>query len=200
MTSPALLERYVDSVGFTLMSPLKGFQPSLLAPDVLSFIRAAQARLSDREQELERNYRLLDTYLIHIPLVTFIKDEQFRYVYVNPRCYALFANLVISHHAEWTGHTDEEIFGEERQARVRPHDTYVLQTGCPIERTETLPSVEGTPTEWRVCKFRFETETRLYVGGIAFALDASGRPVLNPPAIPALPLLPGTPASPESTP
>lgn len=138
--------------------------------DAVAFLQKYGQPLAEKEAQTERLLRMLDGFLIHAPLVAFAKDDKFRFVYVNPRCYVLFAGLTAP--AEWVGRTDADVFGTDVQATVRPNDEYVLATGDTLEVVERVPTPDGTIVAWRVWKFRFAANNKFFVGGVATPLSA----------------------------
>lgn len=92
--------------------------------------------------------RMVRALLDSVPFVTFIKDENGRYVYVNPACLKLIGQDMV-------GQTDEQIFPAAAARVNRQNDRHVLSTGDVMRSMETIVTPEGISREWSSLKFSF---------------------------------------------
>jgi formate hydrogenlyase transcriptional activator len=116
------------------------------------------------EKELRENEKRLSAILAHSPNPTFLKDLEFRYLYVNRE----FERVLHVSQQQIQGKKDDEVFPPEQAAFFQAHDLQVLQAGRPMEFEETVLHDDGPHTSI-VHKFPLLDETgKVYsIGGIA---------------------------------
>jgi diguanylate cyclase (GGDEF)-like protein/PAS domain S-box-containing protein len=103
------------------------------------------------------------------PLLAFMKDEEGRYVYVNPRMEREFG---ISSDAI-CGKADVDWLPDQTAKTVQENDRQVLATGKTIEVVETLPGHDGQLRHWLVNKFLFTRSSgERFVGGLGMDVTA----------------------------
>lgn len=151
--------------------------------------RVAEARLAQLNQTLEErvlertaelawaNEKLRDemaarrasderfaAFMEHAPVFAWIKDERFRYVYVNPRA-CRFLKLT----AEATlAQTDFNLFPRAHARRIRAQDAAVFVRGASAEVMEDLSQSFKEPRHCWVLRFPLQdAEGRRFLGGIA---------------------------------
>jgi PAS domain S-box-containing protein len=101
-------------------------------------------------------------FMDNSPSPAWIKDESFRYVYVNPIFEKLFELKLKNIH----GKTDFEIWPQEVAAEFRANDLAVLSSNKPLQAVERSPG-----RTWLSCKFSFKDNAgRRYLGGEAIDL------------------------------
>lgn len=141
-------------------------------PNSLEELRHMAQRLEHAEQQ-QRQWRMLfDLFLIHAPVVAWIKDAGYRYLFANARCYAMFPDAApsVGNSREWLGHRDDELFSAATIAAVRPSDEHVLRTGESVEVVLSVPGANGANgafDRWRAWKFRIDIGDARYIGGVA---------------------------------
>lgn len=128
-----------------------------------------QKTREELELALQLSEERFRTFMNNSPFISFIKDEDGRFVFYNRRMAARFGISL----EEWLGKNDSEIWPEEIARVMHENDVAVIASGEPGERVEETVAPDGTITAWRVHKFVWKTlrgETRL--GGIG--VDLSG--------------------------
>ncbi len=102
-------------------------------------------------------------FMENSPAFAWIKDERFRYVYVNPRACRVLKRT----QAEFVGRTDRELFPRAVASQLRAHDQTVLERGATVDVMENL---SGAGREPRYCwTLRFplrDAAGRRYVAGM----------------------------------
>ncbi len=98
------------------------------------------------------------------PAIAFVKDDQGRYLYVNPAMERLFGVSLADLH----GKADVAWMPPHLAGTVRADDPRVLETGRPIESIEDVPQADGTMQHWLLARFPFPTaDGRRCIGGLA---------------------------------
>lgn len=98
------------------------------------------------------------------PVIAFIKDDQGRYLYVNPEMERLFGVGL----ADILGRADVAWMPPHLASSTRQDDARVLETGQPIESIEDVPRADGTLQHWLLARFPFPTaDGRRCIGGLA---------------------------------
>lgn len=106
----------------------------------------------------------LKAFLDGGPVVAFIKDDQGRYVYVNPEMERLFGVAL----ADMRGRADVAWMPPHLATSTRQDDSRVLETGEPIESIEEVPQADDTRQHWLLARFPFPTaDGRRWIGGLA---------------------------------
>jgi len=104
------------------------------------------------------------------PVVSFMKDENGRYVYLNEQC----REFLQKSSYDILGKTIFDLYPSDVAAQIHAHDREVLSTGKIIELYETVPDADGIQRYWWVFKFPVKVSTgQCYIGGIA--LDVTKR-------------------------
>lgn len=103
-------------------------------------------------------------FMEHAPVFAWIKDERFRYVYMNPRArrfLKLPAELVPSQ-------SDFDLFPRFHARKVRAHDEAALQRGTSDEVMEVLTESQKEPRHCWVLRFPLkDADGRRFVAGMA---------------------------------
>ena len=123
-----------------------------------------QAEIAERqkaEEALREGEQRLHSIMDSSPSIMFIKDQQGRYLYVNPQ----FQKLGDFTLAQVIGKTDGEIFPPAQAEAFRANDARVLEAAAPIEFEEVARHADGLHTSI-VTKFPLR-DTRGYVYGLA---------------------------------
>jgi two-component system, cell cycle sensor histidine kinase and response regulator CckA len=81
----------------------------------------------------------LSGFMRSAPTLSFIKDEQLRYVYVNPAYEAYFG----LQHEEILGKTDQDFRPAAVARRLRENDQIVLSLGHPLQSIDQVPGRSG---------------------------------------------------------
>lgn len=115
------------------------------------------------QEELRESESRLHTFFENSPTLTFMKDTEGRYLYVNKE----FERALRISKEQITGKRDDEVFSPEQAAAFQANDRQVLQAGVPMEFEEMAMHVDGLHTSI-VQKFPlFNTEGKPYaIGGI----------------------------------
>ncbi|MBA4020035.1 MAG: hypothetical protein C0483_22950 [Pirellula sp.] len=139
----------------------------------------------DELLELRESRNRFCSFMDHLPMLAWIKDEHGKYVYGN-RC--LLEVQGISRD-ELLGKTDFDIFPADVAAHLREHDQEVLRANSPRFFSEEAPACGGPPVHWESIKFPVcGGDGAKLVGGIAFdvtrryARQFSESPKSEPPA------------------
>lgn len=115
--------------------------------------------------ELRESRNRFCSFMDHLPMLAWIKDEQGKYVYGN-RC--LLEVQGLSHDA-LLGKTDFELFSADIAATLADHDREVLHNNCPKFFSEEAPACGGPSVRWESIKFPISGgDGAKLVGGIAF--------------------------------
>jgi formate hydrogenlyase transcriptional activator len=134
------------------------------SPESTASLRSDVAEPTRVEKELRENEKRLSAILAHSPNPTFLKDLEFRYLYVNRE----FEKALHVSQQQIQGKRDDEVFPQEQAASFQAHDLQVLQAGLPMEFEETVLHDDGPHTNI-VHKFPLLDEAgKVYaIGGIA---------------------------------
>lgn len=151
--------------------------------------RLAEERLAQLNQTLEQrvaertielataNYQLraeiaarqasearFEAFMEHSPAFAWIKDERFRYVYLNPRACRFLKRPL----AELLARTDYQLFPRKVARRMRGHDALVLERGVVVDVTENLAEATSEPRHCWTLRFPLvDADGRRYVAGMA---------------------------------
>lgn len=135
-------------------------------------LRAEHRKLTEALAERDRattrlhaNERMFQAFMNNGPLVSFVKDEEGRYVFYNARL-AERCHVTMQ---EWIGRSDLEIFPQEMAKTYREHDREALKAGGLTISTETLCTNRGECSTWRSYKFPCEDgDGRTLLAGLSF--------------------------------
>src|SRR5258706_4447830 len=137
---------------------------TITSPESTASLRPGAVDPTRVEKELRENEKRLSAILAHSPNPTFLKDLEFRYLYVNRE----FEKALHISQQQIQGKRDDEVFPQEQAASLQAHDLQVLRAGLPMEFEETVLHDDGPHTSI-VHKFPLLDETgKVYaIGGIA---------------------------------
>lgn len=139
--------------------------PDSLATGLVTLSAAVTARLDLRQQveTLADERNKFTAFMDSSPTVSFMKDEQGRYTYVNQRFLDSFGMT----REALIGKSDADLWSEEIAKPLATHDSWVMQQDRTIELTEAGPPDEhGNTTWWQSYKFVVPGQRKL-LGGIA---------------------------------
>src|SRR5262245_54840805 len=106
----------------------------------------------------------LRSFLDHGPIVAFIKDDDGRYVYVNPAMERLFGVAA----ADIEGRQAGAWMPAHLASLIRDQDPQVLANGLPLEMIAGVPQADGSAQYWKIVRFPFvEASGARFVGGVA---------------------------------
>ncbi len=126
-------------------------------------LRRARNESLDVRRQFEDLEQLLIDFLNYNPALSFIKDEEGRYLYASKS----FGEFFRVEPHEFLGKTDFEWLPEHLARQFTENDDRVRATGKPTEIIETVPLPQGT-IHSIVYKFPIVTPSgRQFVGGIA---------------------------------
>jgi PAS domain S-box-containing protein len=122
------------------------------------------------EEDLRNSEERFKAFMNHSPAVAFLKDEQGRYIYVNPS----IEKVLNKPCEEWLGKIDRQLFPPDVARSLRKHDHEALKRGGVLEIEESTVDDHGAFRHWLVFKFPVPgADHRRYVGGVA--LDITSR-------------------------
>ena len=120
-------------------------------------------------RELLESEGRLRAFMDHGPVLAFMKDDQLRYVYVNPVMERTFSVAL----SDIQGKADFDWLPPSAARTVRDNDLKVLASGGAVETLESLPTPDGAMRHWMVIKFPFtQPDGRRFVGGVALDVTA----------------------------
>jgi PAS domain S-box-containing protein len=139
-----------------------------LALSLVSAILIGQRRRSAMQlREREDLFRL---FVDHSTAVTWVKDEQGRYLYLSKSFERRFGVRL----DDGLGKTDVELWPADLAARFQAHDREALAQDRPLEINHAVPTADGRRCEWQSLNIPFRDQAgRRYLGGIA--LDVTER-------------------------
>lgn len=108
-----------------------------------------EALVERRLRALHESEQRFERFMDNNPAIAWIKDSQFRYVYVS-RQYEAALGVSL---AAMAGRTDFELRPAEYASRLRAGDEEVLRTGTALTLSETRLDAAGAPAQWLVVKF-----------------------------------------------
>ena len=115
------------------------------------------------EEALHNSEERFRLFMDNSPAVSWIKDEQGRYVYISKT----YENLHGIRSADWLGKTVFELWPQEVAVQFWTNDQVVLTAGHPIEVTETTPNPDGGLCYWWNFKIPLhDSSGKKYIGGI----------------------------------
>jgi len=114
-------------------------------------------------QDLEDSEERLRAFMDHSPVLAFMKDDEGRYVYLNPKMEATFRVSL----DEIRGKADFDWLPADVARTMRENDRLVLATGRAIETLETVTTPDGV-RQLIIVTFPFlKPDGRVFVGGVA---------------------------------
>jgi diguanylate cyclase (GGDEF)-like protein/PAS domain S-box-containing protein len=103
-------------------------------------------------------------FMDHGPMVSFIKDENGRYLYANPMLLQRFEKTW----DEFVGHRDEELWPREVYRAVRRSESAILKGGKVVSTEQSAPLPDGSTSFWLSFKFPLHNaEGRRLLGGVS---------------------------------
>ncbi len=124
------------------------------------------------EETLRQSEQRFATFMRHLPGIAFVKDLKGKYVYCNESSWALFRKRP----EEITGKTDDELWPPEDAALFRKNDLAVVESGRPVEVTESVTHEDGKHA-WLIGKFPIMEDGKVaLIGGIG--IDITERQTL----------------------
>jgi len=135
-------------------------------------LRDAAVRRKQREDAIElREMEVrFNAFMNNIPTPAWIKDEKFRYVYVNAPLAQQWGRTV----DDLIGCTDFEVMPREIARSLRDHDTQVLVSNQMLHALETMLNAAGQTAIFTVLKFPLlDAAGRRHVAGVG--LDITER-------------------------
>jgi two-component system sensor histidine kinase UhpB len=116
------------------------------------------------EQALRESEKRFASFMKNTKVVAWMKDANFRYVYVNPA----FERLHGVHLEELRGTDDFAFLSTQTAQELRANDEAVFRSGRALETYEMVPGCDGRERYWWVYKFPFQDAAgRRFVGGMA---------------------------------
>jgi PAS domain S-box-containing protein len=116
------------------------------------------------EAALRESQSMFASFMSYMPGSAYIKDEQGRYVYINP-----FVLQSTEHdRSEIIGKTDFDLVPEATAQKFQANDRTILATNQPMETLEMLPQ-NGEARYWMTLKFPITLPSgQRLVGGMSF--------------------------------
>lgn len=115
------------------------------------------------ENALRESEERFSAFMAHSPVLTWIKDDRFRHVFVN----AAFEKTFNLSHDMMRGKTDFDFIPEEIAKEIRAHDMQVMTSGQPMQTVEVVTIPDGAHHQLLVSKFVFRArDGRMFLGGI----------------------------------
>lgn len=133
-------------VFWTVMSPIVGLQGEIIG---LCGIASDVTERKHFEMQQDQYRELLDTVLGGVDAYIYMKDQERRYLYVNPKLAQLYEHSC----ADIIGHTDAELFRHEVAERFQAIDEQVFKTGQRYTGLERFIDQEGQTHFFWVVKF-----------------------------------------------
>ncbi|SIN73695.1 PAS domain S-box-containing protein [Singulisphaera sp. GP187] len=131
---------------------------------VSSAYEIALATLRERSSSLARSEARFQAFMDHNPAVTFIKDDQGRYLYGNKA----WANLLGKPIEELLGRNDEELRGRATAELLAESDRKVLETRTFVEAATATCDQVDQPHDWISLKYPLDDGSgQILIGGIA---------------------------------
>ena len=135
-------------------------------------LRAEHRKLTEALAERDRattrlraNEQIFQAFMNNGPLISFIKDEEGRFVFYNARL-AERCHVTMQ---EWIGKSVLDVFPASVAQAYRDHDLEALATGRLTISMETLCTSRGECSTWRSYKFPCEDEDgRTLLAGFSF--------------------------------
>ena len=114
-------------------------------------------------EALQKSEARFEAFMRHSPVITFIKDEDGRHLYVNPQ----FETLLGRTRNELIGKTAFDFMPEDLATKIRNSDRLVFSSGQACKVKGIVSDANGTPRPWLVIQFPLEIGHRRLLGGVA---------------------------------
>ena len=131
----------------------------------------AQLELRFNARRLEETQQQFRTFTDNTPMLTFIKDENGYYEYVNKP----FLRRFNFSEEDVVGKIDSQLWDSALVERIRTFERQVLESGDTCETLEVTKSLDGSDVFWRVYKFPLFWQGHRAIGGIAVDISESKR-------------------------
>lgn len=149
---------------------IQSYTPGHYNPESLQTLQAladhcggALERLSAEAARRASDERFA-AFMEHAPVFAWIKDERFRYVYMNPRARRFLRLSPENAQSQ----TDFDLFPRAHAKRIRAHDEAALQRGTSAEVMEDLTEAPKEPRHVWVLRFPLrDAEGRRFLAGMA---------------------------------
>ena len=114
-------------------------------------------------QDLKDSEERLQAFMDHSPMLAFMKDDEGRYVYLNPKMESTFRIAL----EDIRGKANFDWLPDDVARTVRENDRQVLSSGQIVETLESVSTPDGV-RHWMVVKFPFvKPDGQRFVGGVA---------------------------------
>ncbi|MHA2297211.1 MAG: response regulator [Candidatus Hodarchaeales archaeon] len=151
----------------------KSSEPEVLFTELNHFIsKVVEKRREEKIREraelaLQESHKLFSLFMMHLPGLAYMKDENGCYFYINKT----LENIDLKPE-EIYGKTDEEIWSPEIAARLKKNDLYVLTNNQAIETIEQIP-LKDMINHWLTAKFPIPDEDgkQTILAGISFNIS-----------------------------
>ena len=139
---------------------------------LIGFLLVQRSRLRRSEQKVRKSEERFTLFMDNSPAVTFMKDEQGHYVYMN-EAYQKHLNI---RREDRQGKTDFEIYPLAIAEEYRKNDQAAMAAGHSIAFPEETPGPDGEQLSWLVYKFPFQDASgQVFVAGIGVDLTEHRR-------------------------
>lgn len=163
--STPLLEETLKELG-NLLDGWQGALNSHLEPgdhQALAEIVSEKQVAGPVEAALRESEALFEAFMNNSFAAAFMKDEEGRYVYINPTNQRLLGERA----EEWHGKTDFDLFPTETAEELRLNDSIVMQSNKALEVMERIPLDDGMH-QWLTFKFPFVNAAgQKFIGGLS---------------------------------
>ncbi|MGB0129911.1 MAG: PAS domain S-box protein, partial [Rhodocyclaceae bacterium] len=135
---------------------------------ILTFADVSELRRTElARQDAQARF---DAFMLAVPAIAWIKDEEGRHVYLNG---PYLERLGIGPE-DSLGKTDFDLWPTETAESCRQSDLEVINTGQPHQHAEEAIAADGTRTWWLISKFAFrDASGRCLLGGIGLDVTQS---------------------------
>ena len=154
-----------------LFSSEKGTPDQELATtmETLASLIGQFAERTYTQTALQASQIRLAAFLQHAPVVVAMKDEDRRFVLVNPQLEGAFGIKAV----DVLDKRNEEWLSAEAAAKVTADDLKVLAENRTLEITETVPAVDGTRKDWLTVKFPIDQpDGKRWIGVVSLDITA----------------------------
>lgn len=115
------------------------------------------------EEALQESERRFQAFMSHSPAIAFMKDEEGRFLYVNP---AFIELTGFGADQPWQGRSDAELWPPGVARPIRANEREILNTGVPKAVEEVIPTPKGNRVLFTL-KFPFKDAAgRTYLAGM----------------------------------
>ena len=152
------------SVAWAVFSavPVQDPMSGAMTGAVVTFLDISERKKA--EEALRESRERFTTFMDNNPSVAWMKDDAWRYVYIN----RAFSNRFSTNLESISGKTDYDLFSSDIADNLRKNDESVMRSGQALQTFETVPTPDGQMHYWLSLKFPFlDAHGKKYVGGIA---------------------------------